>query len=405
MTYFLVVLICILAYALASSVSRNRIERRLHAISKQQIKENYEIVAKRHEHEFARLLDALPDPFISISEEGRIIRHNQPVAELFRGREILNRSYQQVLLDPGIIAQIEKARRNACAISTTLSFPPSSQFSIESLGKESYWKIDIRTLSLNRDTLEIQLIMRNITAEVQTDQIRKDFVANASHELRTPLSIIAGYLENLTEESGLDDKDIAKKMLTTMDRHVVRINRIVEDMLVISKLESNEGTPLKMESFNLASCVRDVVERLDLLIEKQMAKVSLKVPEITLTGDRFYWTQILFNLVENALKQNATTPVEVQIAAGKMNDGSTEITVSDNGIGIPSADLPFIFKRFFRVEKHHSQNQVKGTGLGLSIVKRAIEAHGGSIQATSTPGVRTTFTINLPKEQEIESAS
>jgi two-component system phosphate regulon sensor histidine kinase PhoR len=240
--------------------------------------------------------------------------------------------------------------------------------------------------------------MRNITAEVQTDQIRKDFVANASHELRTPLSIIAGYLENLTEEGGLDNKEVAQNMLSTMDRHVVRINRIVEDMLVISKLESNEGTPLKMESFNLAVCIRDVVERLDLLIVKQKAAVRINAPEVTLTGDRFYWTQILFNLIENALKQNATTPVEVEVEVKKKKNGPIIISVSDNGIGIPSSDLPFIFKRFFRVEKHHSQNQIKGTGLGLSIVKRAVEAHGGIIEATSTPSTRTTFTMTVPSK-------
>jgi len=399
MTYFLVALICILVYALASSISRNRNERKLHEIAKQQLKENYENVAERHEHEFARLLDALPDPFISINEKGRIIRHNRPVADLFQEREILNRSFQQVLLDPALIAEIEKSMENASAISTTLSFPPTSPFSDKSLDKESHWKVDLRPLSLNRDTLEIQLIMRDITAEVQTDQIRKDFVANASHELRTPLSIIAGYLENLTEEDGLDNKEIAENMLSTMERHVVRINRIVEDMLVISKLESDDRTPLNLESFNLATCVRDVVERLDLLIEKQNAKVSIDIPEITLTGDRFYWTQILFNLVENALKQNASTSVEVKVEAKKKNKGSPIIlAVSDNGIGIPSADLPFIFKRFFRVEKHHSQNQIKGTGLGLSIVKRAVEAHGGTIEATSTPGTETTFTMTIPSE-------
>ena len=396
MTYFLVALVCLLGYALGSIILRNRNERTLHEISKEQLKKDYEHVARRHEQEFGRLLDALPDPFISINEDGQIIRHNRPVAELFEGRQILDRSFQQVLLDPALIAEIKKSKKYACAISTTLSFPPSSPFSSEALGKESHWKVDLRPLSLNRDTLEIQLIMRNVTAEVQTDQIRKDFVANASHELRTPLSIIAGYLENLTEEGGLDNKEIAKNMLSTMDRHVDRINRIVEDMLVISKLESNEGTPLKMESFNLASCVRDVVERLDLLIEKQKAKVSIEAQEVTLTGDRFYWTQILFNLIENALKQNASTPVEVEVEIKKTTEGPITISVSDNGIGIPSADLPFIFKRFFRVEKHHSQNQVKGTGLGLSIVKRAVEAHGGTIDATSTPGSRTTFTMTVP---------
>ena len=156
-----------------------------------------------------------------------------------------------------------------------------------------------------------------------------------------------------------------------------------------------------MESFNLASCVRDVVERLDLLIEKQKAKVSIDVPEITLTGDRFYWTQILFNLVENALKQNASTSVEVKIEAEKKNDSEIVISVSDNGIGIPSSDLPFIFKRFFRVEKHHSQNEIKGTGLGLSIVKRAVEAHGGTIEGTSTPGSKTTFTMTVPSKPTV----
>ena len=105
----------------------------------------------------------------------------------------------------------------------------------------------------------------------------------------------------------------------------------------------------------------------------------------------------LFNLVEDALKQNPAMSVEIQLNAKKDTDNTTVVTVSDNGIGIPSADLPFIFKRFFRVEKHHSQNQVKGTGLGLSIVKRAVEAHGGRIEATSTPGVQTTFTITLPE--------
>jgi two-component system phosphate regulon sensor histidine kinase PhoR len=160
---------------------------------------------------------------------------------------------------------------------------------------------------------------------------------------------------------------------------------------------------LKISTFNLATCVRDVSERLELVISKQDAKLKIGVPELELVGDQFYWTQVLFNLVENALKQNANLPVIVSIEARKGGDGRVIVTVSDDGIGIPNADLPFIFKRFYRVEKHHSQTQIKGTGLGLSIVKRAVEAHGGTISATSVPGVVTTFTISVPQPPKLNN--
>jgi signal transduction histidine kinase len=126
----------------------------------------------------------------------------------------------------------------------------------------------------------------------------------------------------------------------------------------------------------------------------------MEVAEFQLIGDQFYWTQILFNLVENALKQNPSIPLQIRIHAELDRDDNFKIHIADNGIGIPATDLPFIFKRFYRVEKHHSQTQVKGTGLGLSIVKRAVEAHGGTITATSNPGIETIFTIAIPKSHD-----
>ena len=99
--------------------------------------------------------------------------------------------------------------------------------------------------------------------------------------------------------------------------------------------------------------------------------------------------------MDNALKQNPDSPLTVEVGWKETEDGLT-IWVSDNGVGIPSADLPFIFRRFYRVEKHHSQVEIKGTGLGLSIVRRAVEAHGGDIEVTSTPGEDTRFEITLP---------
>jgi two-component system, OmpR family, phosphate regulon sensor histidine kinase PhoR len=124
--------------------------------------------------------------------------------------------------------------------------------------------------------------------------------------------------------------------------------------------------------------------------------VHMPDDKIIIDGDRFYWTQVLFNLVENALKQNPHPGLRVEVGCVTV-DHQYHIWVADNGIGIPSADLPHIFRRFYRVEKHHSQREIKGTGLGLSIVKRAIEAHGGSISVTSTPGRDTRFSIVVPQ--------
>jgi signal transduction histidine kinase len=243
------------------------------------------------------------------------------------------------------------------------------------------------------------VIIRDVTAEHQLEQVRKDFVANASHELRTPLAIINGYLENLLDDDMIEEPEMARRFLTIMRKHADRISRIVEDMLVISRLESGEASALKVEPFRFRSCIKDILERLESVIRNQQAEVMVIMPDpdLVLQGDRFYWTQVLFNLVENALKQNPYSGLRVEVGCQQVGE-NLEIWVSDNGVGIPSADLPHIFRRFFRVEKHHSQQEIKGTGLGLSIVKRAVEAHGGSIRVTSVPGSETKFVITVPKD-------
>ncbi len=147
--------------------------------------------------------------------------------------------------------------------------------------------------------------------------------------------------------------------------------------------------------------MKDVLERLESVIQSQKAivTVNFKDDSLIIQGDRFYWTQVLFNLVENALKQNPYKDLKVEVGSEE-SDKYIRIWVSDNGIGIPSSDLTHIFRRFYRVEKHHSQMEIKGTGLGLSIVKRAIEAHDGTISVTSIPGRETKFLMTIPKSED-----
>ncbi len=242
------------------------------------------------------------------------------------------------------------------------------------------------------------ILMKDITAQLETEQIRRDFVANASHELRTPLSIINGYLETMDDEDAGLGQDALRRAVRTMRKHGERIARVVEDMLTISKLESASDL-LSHEPFDLRHSVEDIIGQLQPIIESHHARVRVEASSETswiLVGDRFYWDQIFFNLIENALKQNAEPGLKIVVRFALV-DGRYLITVSDDGIGIPAADIPLVFKRFYRVQKHHAQNQVKGTGLGLSIVKRAVEAHHGRIEVESLPGVKTVFTITVPQ--------
>jgi two-component system phosphate regulon sensor histidine kinase PhoR len=352
-------------------------------------------------HERDQLLDALGDAFMLVDANARVLFANQAARTLFRGRDLTGRTVQEAFLDQRLAAALMRCLETGEPTVTRAILPQqSSPLGDQERRGMNAWVIDAARLSDSPDEAPTtRVVIRDVTREYQTEQIRKDFVANASHELRTPLAIINGYLENLIEDDVLDDKELSRRFLKVMRKHTERISRIVEDMLVISRLESGEAAALKVKPFRLRSCVNDVLERLESMIHNQQATIAIDMPDLdlTLAGDRFYWTQVLFNLVENALKQNPRPGLTVGIGCVR-DDSCTRIWVSDDGVGIPSADLPHIFRRFYRVEKHHSQEEIKGTGLGLSIVKRAIEAHGGTIRVTSTPGQETRFTIEVPHE-------
>lgn len=240
----------------------------------------------------------------------------------------------------------------------------------------------------------VWVMVEDVTERIMTEQVRQDFVTNAGHELRTPLSLIHGYIETL--KSGLiKNAGALQRCMNVMEKHSRRMMRIIEDMLTISRLEGRDEL-LKMDAFFLRGCVDNALEHLLVLIETRQPVITLHFPPDggLLHGDRFYWDQILTNLIENALKKNPHTGLRLTIT-GRWSPHECILTIEDDGVGILAEDVPFVFKRFYRCAKDHSQ-EVKGTGLGLSIVKRAVEAHGGSIELESHPNVRTVFTIRVP---------
>ena len=386
--------------ALALVHRRYRKSRRQSLLERDSLIDRYQREIADVQAERDRLLDALGDAFLLVDAGGVIVFANAAAQQLFGGRELLRRPVREALLDPrlaeALVHCLETGEPSQSRV--VLSQQTSPRGDLETRGVNA-WIIDAAPLPAHGGTGPItRVIIRDVTAEHQTDQIRKDFVANASHELRTPMAIINGYLENLLDDNMVDDPQMARRFLGVMRKHAERISRIVEDMLVISRLESGEAAALNIEPFRFRSCINDVLERLESVIRAQQAAISVNMTDesFNFEGDRFYWTQVLFNLVENALKQNPHPGLRVEIGCDTSGD-PRRIWVTDNGIGIPSSDLPHIFRRFFRVEKHHSQKEIKGTGLGLSIVKRAVEAHGGIITVTSVPGRETKFLITLPK--------
>jgi two-component system phosphate regulon sensor histidine kinase PhoR len=391
-----------LAVATAFFVSRARSKKQQQSMVQQILTSNerFKQDAILASEERNRLLDALGDAFMLVDSNGYIRFANSAARELFGRREIVNRPVREAFLDPRLADSLLRCLATGEPVQSRVVLPQqtSPRGDLENRGVNA-WIIDSARLPTPEGSEPTtRVIIRDVTSEHQTEQIRKDFVANASHELRTPMAIINGYLENLLDDEMVDDPQLARRFLSVMRKHADRISRIVEDMLVISRLESGEAGSLKIEPFRLRSCIKDVLERLESVIRGQNAVIHVNMPDENLVvhGDRFYWTQVLFNLVENALKQNPHPGLKVEVGC-EAAATTWRLWVSDNGIGIPSSDLPHIFRRFYRVEKHHSQQEIKGTGLGLSIVKRAIEAHGGTISVTSVPGRETRFLITVPR--------
>ena len=346
------------------------------------------------------LLNAFADPFFIVDAQGVVLHANCAAATIFGPPPPVGRPILETLRDIRLAAPYLECRDTGQPVSLQIPLPAEAapdRSSPTGVG-EHLWLVDAAAMPGSGESAQIRLLLRDLSAGHRLDQIRKDFVANASHELRTPITLVDGYLQTFLEAPDLlDDRDATLRYLGIMRKHTGRIARIIEDMLLISRIEAGDASTLRLETFSLQECVQDIVDRLESLIREQQAEVRIELhdPLATLHGDRFYWAQILFNLIENALKQNPQPALTVVIRSEQL-PGELVVSVCDNGIGIPAADLPFIFKRFYRVEKHHSQNQIKGTGLGLSIVKRAVEAHGGTITCESSPGIRTVFRMSLP---------
>ena len=226
----------------------------------------------------------------------------------------------------------------------------------------------------------------------ELDTMRKEFLANVSHELRTPLAVIKGYASSLLQPDVSFDEQTWRDFLSSIDRDADRLNRLVDDLLLMSRLETGALTVYR-QPHPPARLIHGVRDRLDNLAARHRLVVDVPetLPSVLADEDRI--GEVLTNLVDNAVKYSAEGTC-ISLAVENTNGSDVAFHVADEGIGIPPEHCDDVFRRFFQVDAH-SIGRRKGAGLGLPICRGIVEAHGGRIWVTGNdgPGVTVTFTI------------
>ena len=243
--------------------------------------------------------------------------------------------------------------------------------------------------------LGIVMLLRDVSKEREIEQMKSDFVSLVSHELRTPLVAIKGAADNLLDGLAGELNDIQKDCLVLSKRNIDRLNRLISDLLDISRIEAGK-IQLNKQPADAASIVKDVLGLFQAgAKEKSIALESLlpeELPLVTIDSDKI--NQVLTNLVGNALK---FTPAQGKIIIKAFRaENFLRVEVRDTGVGIPKQDLDKVFDKFYQVDRNKSFTSVKGTGLGLPISKGIVERHGGKIWAESETGQGSKFIFTLP---------
>jgi two-component system phosphate regulon sensor histidine kinase PhoR len=335
------------------------------------------------------VLEGIHEGIVVIDAETQVVLWNRAAAEMFPGLAKVGGAPLRlvgVTRDPEINAAYRFVLESGCADMRTVEVVRGErrfyQLHINPIGRPGRAGCQ-GAVGIFFDTTELHRLER----------VRRDFFANLSHELRTPLTAILAYIETLID-GAIDDPANAMDFLRVIQKHALRMQVLVGDITDLSAIESGEVT-LQETNFELAGLVDEVMACSSNKAEANALKLTNQVPRgFTVRADRGRLEQVLANLIDNAIKFNVRGG-RVDVLAERDTAGGAQIVVQDSGTGIPEADLPRVFERFYRADRSRSRD-VGGSGLGLAIAKHLVLAHGGEITVASRQGKGTTFRIWLP---------
>jgi two-component system phosphate regulon sensor histidine kinase PhoR len=340
----------------------------------------------------ARFLDGLTDPVLLV-DPSRIVVGGNRAARQFLGEHAVGTKLDDLLDNPEIREAVEASLRGAPGTSREVSLP----YPISRTYDLNIWRLpDLKSPG----PAWAMMIFHDVTASKKAAQMRADFVANVSHELRSPLSSLLGFIETL-QGPARDDPAATERFLGIMEAEARRMTRLINDLLALSKLETEEHIRPEDE-VALGPILTHVTNLVSVRAKERSMEIEIEHPEALppVLGDPDELTQVFQNLISNAVSYGRPDS-RIRVAAARLEnlaDGAVtgvKVSVTNDGDGIPEDEIPRITERFYRVDKGRSRS-MGGTGLGLAIVKHIVARHRGQLDVKSTPGAQTTFSVSLP---------
>lgn len=329
-------------------------------------------------------IESIPDSIVIIDNENIVVYTNDKANELFKQTRtsIIGKPLIEVLRSADLNDALDNAKRYDKSDFIEIIF--------QRFNEDRYLNIRISPFYRKNDLTGLIILFHDMTEMKKLESMRKDFVANVTHEIKTPVTAITGFAETLLD-GALDDRENATRFLRTIKFHGERLNRLVDDLMTISKIELGV-IKLDRTTVQIGQLIETVVETLN---EKARLKglsieINIDNDQHFLDADRDRLIQVLINLIDNAIKftQNGT----IEVGYKKDERGINYIFVCDTGVGVPKRYISRLGERFFRVDDSRSRD-LGGTGLGLAIVKHIVKAHDWEMKIDSEEGVGTTFKI------------
>ncbi|MBI9020152.1 MAG: HAMP domain-containing protein [Verrucomicrobia bacterium] len=353
-----------------------------------QLEERLQTVSKERNQREA-VLSSMVEGVLAVDTTGHIISMNKAAAKffsVFQPDTVTGRSLEEVFRNVKLQRFVGEVLEGQETRECEITVQNNQAYYLQARGTN--------LLGVQGSRIGAVVVFNDVSRLRRLENLRRDFVANVSHELKTPITSIKGFVETLLD-GAMNDPAERERFLKIVAKHADRLNAIIEDLLMLSRLEQDGNESVEMQPAALSELLHSAVEVCAHRAAKKDITIQIQCPDdLSAVVNPPLIEQALINLIGNALKYSADGKT-VTVSARAAEEGGVLLRVNDQGYGIEPEHLERLFERFYRVDKGRSR-QEGGTGLGLAIVKHIAQAHGGTISVESTFGKGSAFSIFLP---------
>lgn len=352
--------------------------------------ENRMMTVVNQRNEYEAVLSSMIEGVIAVDKEERILSINRAAINMLNigSSHLIQQSIQETIRNPELQKMVGITLNERKTVDRDITILRDDEQILNLKCQPLY--------NANNEDIGALLVLNDVTRMRLLEEVRKDFVANVSHELKTPLTTIKGFVETLLNNSMAESPEETERFLTIINKHVDRINAIVEDLLSLARIERlDEKMELRFEEKPVKGMLETAMQLIQSRAESKNIGFNLSCdPSLEAKFDGTLLEQAVVNLLDNAVKYS---PQESTVCINaEADDTEIHIHIEDNGPGIHKKHLPRLFERFYRADKARSR-ELGGTGLGLAIVKHIMQLHSGRVTVETLPGRGSTFSLHLPR--------